>query len=375
MKKIFVFLSLLFCSFCIKAISPESSTLTMLVGTYTSGSSVGIYTYRFNSEDLSVQPLSQVEVDTPSFLAISSNNNYVYAASESGNNSAVSAFAFNKDAGTLKLLNKKLVGSGPCNILFHEHTNTVLTANYNAGSVSITQVAADGSLTDEQLTLQYEGQSIVPRRQTSPHLHCVIASPDNKALYATDLGTDKIHKIDIKTPQNQTKDLNLIFAKSNSFEMEPGSGPRHIVFNQKNTFAYLINELSGMVSVFTINADNSLVLRQSELADTLNGAGSADIHLSPDEKFLYSSTRMRGEGEGIVVFSVNGDGTVKRIGFKATGRHPRNFAITPDGSRMLVACKDSGFIQIFNIDKQTGLLTDSGQTIPVDQPVCIKFVQ
>ena len=373
MKQIFFFLFILICPFCMKANSPESSELTMLVGTYTSGSSVGIYTFRFNTEDLSVQPLSQVEVSNPSYLTVSSNQKFVYAASESGNNSAVSAFAFNKDAGTLQLLNQKPVASGPCYILYHEPAQAVLTANYNAGSVSITQVAADGSFSDSQLTLSYEGQSIVPRRQTSPHVHCIAATSDNKTIFASDLGTDKIHKIDIATSQVQTKDLNLIFTKSTSFEMEPGSGPRHIAFNKNNTFAYVINELSGMVSVLSVNAGNNFALKQSVLADTLQAGGSADIHLSPDEKFLYTSTRLR--GEGIVIFSINEDGTVKRIGFQATGRHPRNFAITPDGSRMLVACKDSGFIQIFNIDKQTGMLTESGKTIPVDQPVCIRFVQ
>ena len=270
-------------------------------------------------------------------------------------------------------MNSKQIEAGPCNILYHEHTRTVVTANYGSGTVSIVQIAADGSLADGQITFSYEGQSIIPGRQTSPHLHCIAATPDNKALFATDLGTDKIHKIDITSPQGQTNDLNLIFTKSSSFELEPGSGPRHIIFNKNHTFAYLINELSGMVSVLSTDTDNKLTMRQSVLADTVQAAGSADIHLSPDEKYLYASTRLK--GDGIVIFSVNADGTVKRIGYQATGAHPRNFAITPDGNLMLVACKDSGVIQIFNIDKQTGLLTDSGKTIPVDQPVFIRFVK
>ena len=368
-----VFLLLLLCSIFMNACNSDSSVLTMLVGTYTGGSSVGIYTFRFNTEDLTVQPLSHAVADNPSYLTVSPDAHFVYAVSESSDISTVKAFAFDKSAGTLQFLNQRQVEKNPCYILYHTSTRTVVTANYTAGSVSITQVAADGSLSDRQITFRYEGNGIIPARQASPHLHCVIATPDNKALFATDLGTDRVHKIDISMPQNESADLASIFTKSTSFALEPGSGPRHIVFNKKHTHAYVINELSGMVSVLSIDAKNNLTPQQYIIADTLHAAGSADIHLSPDEKFLYASTRLK--GDGVAIFSVNDDKSITRIGFQPTGKHPRNFTITPDGKRMLVACKDSGVIQIFNINKKTGLLTDSGKTILVDQPVCIQMVK
>ena len=370
MKRHLRFLMLLACPFFSCS---NSSDLTMLVGTYTGGSSVGIYSYRFNSEDLTVQPLSEVAVSNPSFLTVTPDAKYVYSVSESGRNSTVSAFAFDKAKGTLRLLNQKTVGAGPCNVFYHTPTRTVATANYSDGSVSITNVEADGSLGEQQVLFKYEGQGINAKRQNKPYLHCVIEAPDKKALFAADLGTDKIHKIDIEIPKNGTKDMNAIFKKSVSFDVEPGSGPRHIITNKKGTRAYLINELSGMATVFSIDAGNKLTQLQTLLADTENAGGSADIHLSPDERFLYTSTRIR--GDGIVIFSVNNDGTLKRIGYHATGQHPRNFAITPDGKRLLVACQNSNMIMILNIDPKTGLLTDSGKTITIDRPVCIKFVQ
>jgi len=353
--------------------NPDSSVLTMLVGTYTSGSSVGIYTFRFETDNLTVQPLSQAVAGNPSYLTVSPDLDYVYAVSESGDISNVNAYAFDKSDGTLRLLNKRQVEKNPCYILYHTFTRTVITANYTAGSVSIIQVAADGSLTDRQITFRYEGKGVIPARQSSPHLHCVIATPDNKAIFTADLGTDMIHKIDISQSPNETDDLSTIFTRSTSYALEPGSGPRHITFNKNHTHAYVINELSGMVSVLSIDADNNLTPQQYVIADTLQAGGSADIHLSRDEKFLYASTRLK--GDGVAIFSVNNDGTLKRIGFQATGKHPRNFAITPDGNLMLVACRDSNEIQIYYINKMTGLLTDSGKTIRVDQPVCIQFVQ
>ncbi|MDR2915181.1 MAG: beta-propeller fold lactonase family protein [Tannerella sp.] len=351
----------------------DASNLTMIVGTYTSGSSEGIYTYKFNASDLTAQLLSSTVIDNPSYLTVSPDARYIYAVSESGDHSSVSAFVFDKTAGTLRFINKKQVGADPCFITYDELTKSVATANYTGGSVSIIGVDADGSLTDQQALLQYEGYGKDPVRQTKPHLHCITQTPDKKALFATDLGTDKIHKIEITTSSNKATDLTSVYRKSSSIELEPGSGPRHLIFNKKGSHAYLINELSGMVTVFAADTENNLIKRQSILADTHYAEGSADIHLSDNEKFLYASTRLK--GDRIVIFGVNKDGTLKRTGYYETGKHPRNFAITPDGNLMLVACKDDGIIQILKIEKQTGLLIDSGKTIPVDQPVCIKFVQ
>ena len=355
-----------------QACSSDAQSLTMLVGTYTNGNSVGIYTYRFNTDDLTAQPLCQVALDNPSYLALSKNAKYVYAVSESGGNSAVNAFAFDKSSGLLQFLNKRQIESGPCYILYHDFTQTVITANYGAGSVSIVKIAPDGSLTEQVKTIQYAGQSAHPSRQTRPHIHCIMATPDNKTIYATDLGTDQIHKIEITKPHNATDDLSTVFQESSSFTLEPGSGPRHIILNKNHSHAYIINELSGMVSVLAMDAENNFTPLQYIIADTLHAGGSADIHLSPDEKFLYASTRLK--GDGVAIFSVNDDKTITRIGFQPTGKHPRNFAITPDGKRMLVACLDDNVIQIFNINKKSGLLTDTGKTILVDQPVCIKLI-
>lgn len=350
-----------------------SQDLTMVVGTYTGGSSEGMYVYRFNTADLSSTLLGKTVVDNPSYLAITPDAKFVYAVSESGEaNSAVSAFAFDKESGGLTFLNKQKVEPDPCFILLDKECRFVITANYSGGSVSVVPLAADGRLASGEQVLQFYGSGTDTVRQAKPHLHCVAASPATQTLFGTDLGTDHIYQINIRTEEEK----GLPYPDTNeSFDTElaPGSGPRHLTFNKKGTHAYLINELSGYVTVFRADANDRFEEIQSVVADTCYAGGSADIHLSPDEKYLYTSTRLK--GDGIVVFKVNQDGTVERKGYQATGKHPRNFAITPDGNLMLVACKDSGMIQIFRIDKQTGMLNDTGKGISVDQPVCIKFAE
>ena len=88
--------------------------------------------------------------------------------------------------------------------------------------------------------------------------------------------------------------------------------------------------------------------------------------------FVYASTRLK--GDGITIFRVNGDGTLTRVGKQSTGKHPRNFAITPNGKFLLVACRDANKIQVFSRDKNTGLLKNTNQDIHLSHPVCIRFL-
>jgi 6-phosphogluconolactonase len=56
------------------------------------------------------------------------------------------------------------------------------------------------------------------------------------------------------------------------------------------------------------------------------------------------------------------------------GIKPRNFNFDPSGNFLLVANQESDNIIIFKINKQTGLLTDTGKRVNVPNPVCIKWV-
>ena len=137
-------------------------------------------------------------------------------------------------------------------------------------------------------------------------------------------------------------------------------------------FAYLINEISGKVTTLIYNEGTLHPIHYIE-ADTVNAQGSADIHLSPDGKFLYASNRLK--ADGIAIFSVNQEtGMLTKAGYQLTGIHPRNFIITPDGRFLLVACRDSNLVQIFSRDEKTGLLVDTGKTIETSKPVCLKFI-
>ncbi len=379
MKNLFAALSILVCAtpvFAQKQSNKQNSPVFyMLVGTYTSGGSTGIYVYKFDTETVTAEYVSETKALNPTYLAVSTNERYVYSVGENNEKEAVVyAFSFDKQAGKLNLLNMQQTnGSGPCYISTDRIGHFVVTANYPGGSVSVLPLATDGSLQPVTKVFEFEGTGPDVNRQEKPHLHCVVFSPDQRYLFAADLGTDQLHKF----ATSNTAPF-LVTGNPEAYKLEPGSGPRHLTFHPNGKFAYLINELSGKVTVFHY-ANGNLEPVQYIASDTssgVGGKGSADIHVSPDGKFLYASNRAN--TNSIAIFSINAtDGKLTVVGFQPTGRHPRNFIITPNGKYLLVANMNSNNIQVFEIDKKTGLLNEdsSKQITSIDRPVCLKFIK
>lgn len=350
----------------------DDTSLYLIVGTYTTGESDGIYVYQFDTISGYSKYISMVKVDNPSYLAISKDEKFVYAVTETGDaTAAANAFTFDKKDGRLKHINTQLTGGGdPCYIAIDESGKHVITANYSGGSLTVFGVKEDGALTAASQLISFTGKGTDTERQTKPHIHCARFSPDGKFLFADDLGTDKIHKFDVNADASGNY---LKVGTPPSFKVADGAGPRHLEFSPNGKFAYLITEMSGDVIAFSYDAVNGdLTQIQSIQSDTLNAKGSADIHISPDGKFLYASNRLK--GDGIAIFSINqADGKLTRVGYQQTDIHPRNFVITPNGKYLLAANRDSDRIQIFLINKTTGLLRDTYKNIELDMPVCLKF--
>ena len=106
--------------------------------------------------------------------------------------------------------------------------------------------------------------------------------------------------------------------------------------------------------------------------ETLSKNHCADVHVSPDGRFLYGSNRGM---DSIVIYAIDGtDGTLTVVGHEQVGGSiPRNFGITPNGEFMLVACQDTHNINTFRINRDTGELTATGHSAHVGSPVCVCF--
>lgn len=361
--------------------SQQSKEQYLLVGTYTSGKNDdGIYVYKFDTETGDSRPVSSVKTSNPSFLAISPDQKYVYAVNENADTTRftvtghVAAFAFDKATGKLSFLNKQESGGKhPCYVAIDKTGKWVFAGNYSSGSLAVLPVKPNGSLDTAIQVIQHEGSSVVEGRQDDPHVHSTFLSPDNKTLYVPDLGIDRlmIYKFNGKTGKLAEGNMPFMIA-------EPGSGPRHFDIHPNGKYGYLMQELTGIISVFRILKDGSLESVQDISGlppEYIGPVGSADIHVSPDGKFLYCSNR--GESNTIGILSINpSTGMLQWVGDQSTmGKTPRNFNFDPTGNFLLVANQNSNEIVIFKRDKQSGLLTDTGKRITVSKPVCLKWVK
>lgn len=351
-----------------------AEAFNLLIGTYTEpGKSEGIYVYKFDGKTGEFSYRAEAKgIKNPSFLTASKDGKHVYSVSEVGDGKgSVSAFSFDPTSGKLDFLNSvSSGGDGPCYISVDDKNRFVFVGNYSGGSLSAVPVNADGSLGSDIQSIQHKGNSIL-KNQTKPHVHSTVLSPDNKYLYVPDLGTDKvtIYNVDL------SKSTPLAPAEPAFVSVEAGNGPRHFTFHPNGKFAYLIQEMTGNVTVFEYH-DGKLRTKQSVALAPQGYNGpidAADIHISPDGKFLYGS--LRGNIDEVVIYAINKKGKLTYAGRQSTlGKNPRNFAIDPTGNFLLVANGSSDEIVVFKRNGETGLLTPTGKTIKVGAPVCLKFV-
>lgn len=342
----------------------EKPMYTLFVGTYTDGDSEGVYTYSFDSNtgELANQKLA-AKLTNPSYLAISEDKKNLYAVQETADfdslGGGVTAFSLNKNV--LELQNSMgTQGAHPCHVSL-SGDGYLAVANYTGGNVSVFNLNDDGSLSKNPQIIDHKPLDSV---KTS---HAHMAQFNSEGLMVTDLGLDAIKRY------RQEGD-KFVPAAQASIPFEDGAGPRHFTFGSNGKTLYVINELNSTISVFEKDAGGNY--EEVQVVPTLDAdfegeSFCADIHLSPDGKFLYGSNR--GENT-IVIFAVDGDsGQLELVGRESVhGDWPRNFAMDPSGAFLLVANKKTSNIAIFKRDVEKGTLTFLKE-IQHPNPVCLVF--
>ncbi|MBW8243134.1 lactonase family protein [Muricauda oceani] len=342
----------------------EKPMYTLFVGTYTDGDSEGIYTYTFdvNTGELSSKKLA-AKLTNPSFLAISQDKKNLYAVQETADfdslGGAVTAFKLKDDV--LELQNSMgTQGAHPCHVSLSSDGHLAV-ANYTGGNVALFSLNDDGSLADDPQIIDHKKLDSV---KTS-HAHMAQFNADG--LMVTDLGLDAIKRY------RQEGD-KFVPAEQASIPFEDGAGPRHFTSGNDGKALYVINELNSTISVFEKDAGGNFEEVQvvPTLAADFDGESfCADLHLSPDGKFLYGSNR--GENT-IVIFAVDvNSGRLELVGRESVrGDWPRNFSIDPTGEFLLVANKKTSNIVVFKRDGEQGTLTFLNE-VKHPNPVCLVF--
>jgi 6-phosphogluconolactonase len=358
----------------IAATSPKPGPLTVYVGTYTDGTSRGIYRFAFDPQTgVAGEPALAVETKNPSFLALHPSGRFLYAVGEISTfegqkTGAVSAFAIDPKTGDLTLLNQQpSEGAGPCHLVVDETGKNVLVANYGGGTVAVLPVDADGRLKKASSVRVHEGSGPNAARQAEPHAHGIYLDAAERFAFSPDLGADRIFVYRFDAAKGTLE-------PHGAAPLDPGSGPRHLAFHPNGKVLYSINELLSTVTVFSYAPDKGALEKVQVLSALPAGFGgtswTAEIEVSRDGRFAYGSNR---GDDSLAVFRVDpATGRLAVAGHVPVGgKVPRHFTIDPTGRWLLAGHQNSGTIAIFRLDPATGMPSPAGGMVKVDKPVCI----
>lgn len=337
------------------------------VGSYAESGEPGIYLCELRRGTGEMRILHGISgLANPSFLTIDAKELRLYAVSEQ-TEGRVAGFAIDPEDGKLAMLHgdKATLGADPCHLALQPGpARHLLVANYSSGHVNAFALEPDGAPGRITALIRHEGSSVNERRQESAHAHSIVPSRDGRFAFVSDLGTDQIVIYRLERGE---------LLKHGATALPPGAGPRHFVIHPTERFAYGMNELNNTVTAYAYDPMEGrleAIQHAGSLPDDYQGENyPADIHFSPDGRYVYGSNRGH---DSIVRFRIDPmTGRLEEPEWTNTGGSwPRNFAVLDD--YVLVANQYSGNIAALRRDPESGRLTPAGQSLSIDKPSCIE---
>jgi len=280
-------------------------------------------------------------------MTVSPDRRFLFVATR-GEPQSVFTFAIEPASGKLKL-----IGSGPLTdsmpYISTDHTGRFLfAASYPGHKFTVSPIDSNGVIGPTQQILE---------NQTNAH--SILPDAKNRFVLAATLGNDlvNIFKFDAKTGKLEPNTPPSVSVPS--FSLNAKTGPRHLVFHPTGKLVYLLGELDGAVHVFDYDPGKGQ-LKEKQAVNALppgvtGRIAAADLRLTPDGKFLYSTDRTSNTLTG---FRVNAaDGTLTLIETIPTETMPRSLSIDSSGRYLFVVGMRSHHMSSYQIDSATGKLT------------------
>ncbi len=350
----------------------------VLISSFAPGKDGAIQAYRLDPENGKLTPTHRNSgIPHPFYLAVTPDRRYLYSIQAekfgASENEHVAAYTLDRQTGALRFLNRQSSrGTASCYLEVDATGKTVLVANYSTGSVASLPIRKDGTLGEAASFVQHAGSSVDPARQTGPHAHSFVISPNNRHAFAADLGLDQLLSYRLEPATAKLTPNRQPFVRT-----PPGAGPRHLTFHPNGRHLYAINELANSVTLFDYDPKTgTLVERQtlSTLPKEFTGKSyCADLKITPDGKYLYGTNRGH---DSIAAYRLAQDGRLALIDiYPSLGKGPQNLLITAGGRLLLCANMPGNNVAVFRIDPATGALTSTGTPTEIRSPSCIRTLE
>ncbi|MEZ8149122.1 lactonase family protein [Enterovibrio norvegicus] len=298
--------------------------------------------------------------ENPSYVTVS--GEYVMTVTEFARQEGASiGLMAHRDGKVIEVSSEAIDGDYPCHVSVNAQQNLVVVSNYGSGSFSVYRFEHESLIHFD--TVQHTGSGANRDRQEAPHAHFAQFLTSSNTLVTVDLGTDRVSFYPVSDTQlDRESAQHVVFP--------PGSGPRHLVFNQQETLVYVLCELSEEVTVLGRKDDGiwTIVQAFSPFEKHNEGGAAAAIRLSKDEQFLYVSGRQQNV---ICVLTIENNTLALTQTLGTSGINPRDFNLTHDGEWLIVANQNTSNLASYRVDKMTGLLSPSGYEFATGNPVCV----
>lgn len=301
-----------------------------------------IYVMELNDADGGLVEIEKTPISgTVMPLAITPDQKFLYATHRSEPYS-VSSFAINPQSGKLTFLKTAPLADNMAYLSIDRGGRYLLAASYAGHKISVNAIGPKGEIDPKPLEVVTTGKNA----------HAIATDPSNRFLFVTNLGDDQIlqYRFNAATGAITPNDPPAVKSKK-------GAGPRHFVFHPNRRFFFCLNELDGTVDSYQMH-DSGVLARLDSISmtpsDLAGKPAAADLHLTPDGRFLYASERT---SSTLAAFRVDGEsGKLALIGNYPTETQPRGFNIDPKGKYLLAAGQKSNGLSVYAIDQKTGEL-------------------
>lgn len=360
-------------------ISVEKDQLFFYVGSYGEQGEATLHkcTLNITSGEISlIQAFAGAEHN--SYVAVNRAAAKLYAVQETAVTGealggSVVAVDLDGDNKLTKVTSQSLTGGEhPCYLYYWEEQQVLLAANYSSGNVAVIPLDEQGNVLEASSVIRngVKGSGVNPERQQGAYAHCISPIPGTQYVCVADLGMDAVL---VYRYDEETKTLH----EHTTCSFAGGAGPRHIVFHPNLSIAYVANELDSSITVLAVDKTAG-TLERIEIVSSIPTEhtaynDAADLHLSEDGRFLYSSNRGHNSIAAYEIDKQTGQLTaIQHI--SSGGELPRNFVIAPGSQYIIAANQKTNSLNVFVRDTASGQLTATAHQLSIPTPVCIKFM-